>query len=86
MRSTTKCFRISKVCFRRQTPETRQKYYCKHFDNALYHLLSFGCSLTVIKAQVESMLHLLSMDPLHPAYSTYGTNKVMLFKLTNTCR
>lgn len=27
------------------------------------------------------MIHPLSMDPLHPAYSTYGTSKVMLLSL-----
>lgn len=47
------------------------------FDATLYHSFSSGCSLTVIKAQVDSMWHSQSMDPLAPAYSTYGTSKVM---------
>lgn len=85
MHITASCFRIGKV--RRKAharPETCQKNKCKNFDATLYHSLTFGCSLTVIKAQVDSMRYILKawtlFKPSLTYVQNYGTNKVMLLR------
>lgn len=79
MRSTTKCFRIGKARF----SGLRQS---RVFENGPNHPLSSGCFSYCDQSTRGSMLDPLSMDPPHPAHSTYGTNKGMLLQLTNTCR
>lgn len=83
MRSAASCFRIGKVRIRPHNVLRRDRsIIAKKIDATLYHSLTFGCSLTVIKAQVDSMRYILKAWTLFTQPTvTYGTNKVMLLRL-----